>query len=202
LLDDLIARWRYSPFGTLDAAPWEVTQNAEQHVIDAIEKLGPEFVITGDIARHHSAVLEGGAIIKGPAIIGENCFIAAGSLLRGGCFLDSECIIECIIGPGSELKTSFLFHGTKLAHFNFVGDSLVGEDVNLEAGSIVANYRNEMIVKTIHIGTINTHVTKFGAVIGDHARIGANAVIAPGAVIQCGQIIGRLALIDQHPDSE
>lgn len=152
-------------------------------------------MIDGDVAWHHSATIEAEALIKGPAIIGPRCFVAAGSLLRGGTWLDADCII----GPGSELKSSFLFRGTKLAHFNFVGDSLVGEDVNLEAGSIVANYRNEMADKVIRIGTIDTGVTKFGALIGDHARIGANAVIAPGAIIERGALVRRLSLVDQHP---
>ena len=52
---------------------------------------------------------------------------------------------NCIIGPGCELKSSFLFTGSKLAHFNFVGDSVVGARVNLEAGSIIANFQNEFL---------------------------------------------------------
>lgn len=192
---ELIASWQDSLFGQIDEAPWAITQDAERHVRNATGRLGDGFVIDGDVAWHHSAMIEADALIKGPAIIGPRCFIAAGSLLRGGTWLDADCII----GPGSELKSSFLFRGTKLAHFNFVGDSLVGEDVNLEAGSIVANYRNEMTDKIIRIGTINTGVVKFGALIGDHARIGANAVVAPGAIIERGEIVRRLTLVDQHP---
>lgn len=192
---DLISGWLASPFGQIDDAPWTITQDAERHVRDAIATLGDNYVVNGDIARHHGSSIENGALIKGPAIIGARCFVAAGSLLRGGSWLDSDCII----GPGAELKSSFLFRGTKLAHFNFVGDSIVGEDVNFEAGSIVANYRNEMADKVIRIGAINTGVTKFGALIGDHARIGANAVIAPGAIIARNEIVRRLALVDQHP---
>lgn len=90
----------------------------------------------GDIALHRSAVVEDGAVLKGPLIVGMRCFIAAGAYLRGGNWLDAGCTI----GPGAELKSSFVFAGTKLAHFNFVGDSVLGADVNLEAGSIVCNY--------------------------------------------------------------
>ncbi|MBN8843401.1 MAG: transferase [Sphingomonadales bacterium] len=197
MLDELIAGWRNSPFGQINDAAWAITQHAEHHVRAAIDRLGAGYAIDDGVARHRSATVEVGALIKGPAIIGENCFVAAGALLRGGTYLDADCII----GPGSELKSSFLFNGTKLAHFNFFGDSVIGADVNLEAGSIVANYRNEMADKTIRIGAIDTGVTKFGALIGDHARIGANAVIAPGAIIRCGQIIRRLELVDQHPDA-
>jgi bifunctional N-acetylglucosamine-1-phosphate-uridyltransferase/glucosamine-1-phosphate-acetyltransferase GlmU-like protein len=59
--------------------------------------------------------------------------------LRAGVWLGEGCVV----GPGAELTSSFLFAGSKLAHFNFVGDSILGNDVNLEAGSIVANHRNE-----------------------------------------------------------
>ena len=70
---------------------------------------------------------------------------------------------------------------------NFVGDSIIGADVNIEAGVIIANYRNELESRNIRIGyreqVINTGVGKFGALVGDGSRIGANAVIAPGGVI-------------------
>jgi bifunctional N-acetylglucosamine-1-phosphate-uridyltransferase/glucosamine-1-phosphate-acetyltransferase GlmU-like protein len=94
-----------------------------------------------------------------------------------------------------------VFRGTKLAHFNFVGDSVLGEAVNLEAGSIVANHRNERADKRVAFtfdGTvIDTGVEKFGALAGDRCRIGANAVIAPGAVLKPDTIVARLALVDQ-----
>lgn len=110
---------------------------------------------------------------------------------------------DCIVGPGSELKTSFMFPRSKIAHLNFVGDSLIGSGVNIEAGAIIANYRNEFADKTIRIlhqgEAIDTGVAKFGSLIGDNARIGANAVVAPGALIAPGSKVGRLQLVDQHP---
>ena len=98
-----------------------------------------EFDISDELAVHRSAVVELGAVLKGPLILGAGCFVAAGAYVRGGNWVAERCIL----GPGAELKSSFVFGGTKLAHFNFVGDSVLGEDVNLEAGSIICNYRNE-----------------------------------------------------------
>lgn len=99
-----------------------------------------------------------------------------------------------------------MFHGSKIAHLSFVGDSLLGQNVNVEAGAVIANYRNEMDEKTIKLvvegKVINTGVEKFGAVIGDNARIGANAVIAPGAIVQRNYCLSRLGKIDQHPDAK
>ena len=92
---------------------------------------------------------------------------------------------------------------SKAAHLNFIGDSIIGSDVNLEAGSMVANYRNELSDKTIRIvqgdQVIDTGVEKFGALIGDGTRVGANAVIAPGAVLGRNARVPRLGLVDQHP---
>ena len=140
-----------------------------------------------------------GAVIKGPAIIGPNSFVAAGAYVRGGCWLEADCIL----GPGAELKSSFVFGGSKLAHFNFVGDSVLGSEVNFEAGSIIANYRNESADPTISFiyrgERVDAGAEKFGAVVGDRTRIGANAVIAPGAILPPDTIVPRLSLVDQAP---
>ena len=182
-----------------DATPWTLTSRANVIVVEVIARLRSGYRVEGSIAVHETAVVEPGAILKGPLIIGPNCFIAAGAYLRGGCWLAERCIV----GPGAELKSSFLFEGTKLAHFNFVGDSILGEGVNLEAGSIVANYRNEQADPAIAIvfdgRRIDTGVSKFGAIIGDFARIGANSVVAPGAFIAPRTIVPRLSLVDQAP---
>ena len=160
-------------------------------------RLGSGYSFRPGTAVHETAIIETGAIIKGPAIIGPRCFIAATAYLRGGVFLDEDCIL----GPGTELKSSFMFAGSKLAHFNFVGDSILGSGVNLEAGSIIANYRNEKDDKRIRIktqeGVLDTGVEKFGALCGDGVRLGANAVVAPGAVLSAGVHVPRLGLIDQ-----
>ena len=135
-----IAAFSSSPLAALtEKTPWALTTNSVLAVRRLLNGIGEEFCISDDVAIHHTTTVEAGALVKGPAVIGPRCFIAAGSLIRGGCWLEENCII----GPGSELKSSFLFAGSKLAHFNFVGDSVVGARVNLEAGSIVANFRNE-----------------------------------------------------------
>ena len=178
--------------------PWNITQRAAEHILAVFDHLDMDYVRSGDIAIHHSAQVEDNAVLKGPMIIGPNCFVAAGAYIRGGVFLEKDCII----GPNSELKTTFMFSGSKIAHLSFVGDSIIGSGVNIEAGAIVANYRNEMDDKTIRIrhpgATLETGVDKFGALLGDGCRIGANAVIAPGAVLEGGKIVRRQELIDQH----
>jgi NDP-sugar pyrophosphorylase family protein len=200
LMHRFIQGFAASRFGAESATPpWHLVSSIERLISAQIPKLGSDYRIDGNVAVHETAHLEDGAIVKGPAIIGPACFVAGTAYLRGAVFLDEHCII----GPAAELKSSLLFKGTKLAHLNFVGDSILGESVNCEAGSIVANYRNELADKRIRIAfdgeIIDTGIEKFGALIGDGVRLGANAVIAPGALITPGTVVPRLGLVDQRP---
>lgn len=199
-LADHIAAWGDSPFGSGGVREaWDVVTGLADAVALLLDTLDAGYAVAGDIAVHRTARVEAGAVLKGPVIVGPDCRIAGGSLLRGGCWLDRGCIV----GPGAELKTSLLFRGARLAHFNFVGDSILGADVNLEAGAIIANHRNELSDPRLRIayrgGVIAADTTKFGALVGDGSRIGANAVIAPGAILAPGTIVPRLGLVDQRP---
>lgn len=190
-----IASW--PALGLAIDAPWRVTQECESHVRGLLARLGPGYRREGDCAIHESALVEPGAVLKGAIIIGPEALVAAGAYLRGGVYLGRRCIV----GPSCEVKSSFLLDGSKLAHFNFVGDSLLGQGVNVEAGAIIANYRNELDGAAIRIayagGVLSTGVNKFGALVGDDCKVGANAVIAPGALLQPGTRVPRLGLVDQ-----
>lgn len=190
-----ISRSALAPWA--DLSPWALVTQAPAVVRQLLADLpADDYSVQGEIAIHRSAIVEPGALLKPPLIIGADCFIASGALLRGGCWLDAHCII----GPGAELKTSFVFSGSKLAHFNFVGDSVLGHGINLEAGSIVANYRNERDDKEVQVRVAGllqrTGCDKFGALLGDQCRIGANAVLAPGAVLAPASVIGRGQVFD------
>lgn len=187
-----LARWA-------DIDPWELTSRSPEWVRHLLAELpADEYIITDEVAVHRSTTVEMGAILKGPLILSAGCFVAAGAYLRGGNWVDANCTF----GPGAELKSSFVFSGTKLAHFNFVGDSILGQGVNLEAGSIICNYRNERASKEILIrlgsDLHRTGSTKFGAVVGDNTRLGANAVVAPGALLPPATIVRRTELCDQE----
>jgi len=197
---DYIAAFREWSFAApFDDKPWRLTAQAPEIISALLATLGGDYVLREGVAVHRSATVEVNALVKGPTIIGPACFVANSASLRGGVFLGEGCTI----GPATEVKSSFMFPGSKLAHLNFVGDSILGANVNCEAGSIIANYRNELADKRIRImaegGVIETDVDKFGALVGDGARIGANAVIAPGALVRPGTIVPRLGLVDQLP---
>lgn len=178
--------------------PWQITADTQQIIEAKISQLNAsDFIITGNVAIHKSATVEEHVVLKGPIIIGSHCFVGAQAYLRGGVYLGHYVSI----GPGCEVKSSFLFPHSALAHFNFVGDSIIGSNVNMEAGSIICNHFNEREDKSISVWLDNkvipTWSTKFGALVGDRSRIGANAVLSPGTILAKDTIVRRLSLIEQ-----
>ena len=177
--------------------PWRITGEAESIIHAKIKTLGPEFSVRHNIAIHRNAQVEDHVTLKGPLIISAECFLAAHAYLRGGVYLGEKVCI----GPGCEVKSSFILPHTTLAHFNFAGDSIIGSYVNMEAGSIIANHYNERDNKLINVmidgKKVTTQSTKFGALVGDHSKIGANAVLSPGTILLPYSIVNRLQLIEQ-----
>lgn len=177
---------------------WDITRELPALLSSSQSALGTDYTITDGIAVHHTATIEQGVVFKGPVIIGPHCFIGAHAYLRGGVFLGEGCKI----GPGCEIKSSVILNHSATAHFNFVGDSVIGSDVNLEAGAVIANHYNEREDKRIVVSHDNrllpTGTEKIGALIGDGSRIGANAVLSPGTILGKNSIVKRLELVDQN----
>lgn len=175
--------------------PWVSTSRAADIVKAFIAQLPDDYKLDGEIAIHPTATIEKDVVLKAPVIIGPNCFVASHAYLRGGVVLMGNNSI----GPGCEIKSSFVFPHSNLAHFNFLGDSIMGSHVNMEAGAIAANHFNEREDKTIFAKVsgmdIPTGTTKFGAMIGNGCKIGANAVLSPGTILEPGRIVGRLELV-------
>lgn len=177
--------------------PWLLPKEIAPLIQTAIKKLNDDYIIKGEVAIHRKAVVEEHVILKGPIIISGGCFVGAHAYLRGGVFLDENVSI----GPGCEVKSSLIMSRSALAHFNFVGDSIIGSGVNMEAGSIIANHHNDRENKIIEVvidgKKINTGIEKFGALVGDHSKIGANAVLSPGTILPQRSIVKRLELVEQ-----
>lgn len=177
--------------------PWELVQDLESIIKGMISELDDDFIINNDIAIHKTAKIESNVVLKGPIIIGKHCFVGANSYLRNGVVLGEAARI----GTSCEIKSSIIFGHSAVAHFNFIGDSIIGSHVNFEAGSITANHFNERDIKTVFVlydaEVINTGVHKFGALIGDDTKIGANAVLSPGTLLPKKSIVKRLELVEQ-----
>jgi NDP-sugar pyrophosphorylase family protein len=196
-LNDFISDFPLAKRVPEDMPPWVITARLSGLLVLVMHEQGMDFNIKNQVAIHRTATIEKGAVIKPPAIIGAGCFIACGAYLRGGVFLGESVTI----GPGCEIKSSFISSGTAVAHFNFIGDSMIGSHVNFEAGSVVANHYNERENKRILVlfeeALIDTGSEKFGALVGDHSKIGANAVLSPGTILKPLSVVKRLELIEQ-----
>ena len=182
---------------TEDLQPWEIIDNLENILLQKIKVLDNNYKIENNIAIHKTAIIEQGVILKGTVIISENCFIGAHAYLRGPIFLSKSVKV----GPSSEIKQSIIFDNAAIAHFNYIGNSIIGQNINFEAGSICANHYNERQNKNIWVtqnGTIiDTKTEKFGSLVGDNSKIGANAVLSPGTILEKCSIVKRLDLIEQ-----
>lgn len=152
---------------------WEVLPKIAQFVL---ENTALKPVLIGE-----GTVIEEGAFIKGPAIIGDNCFIANGAYIRDGAIIGNRVRV----GHSVEIKNSVILNNARIAHFNYVGDSIIGADVNFAGGAITANFRLDGAkIKIKHNGQeLETGLAKFGAIVGDSSKIGVNAVLNPGTIL-------------------
>ncbi len=119
--------------------------------------------------------------IIGPAYIGPDAEIRHGAYVREYSWICDSALV----GHASEVKHSILLPNSKAPHFNYVGDSILGPNVNLGAGVKLSNLRNDGgEVHTIIEGSrVPTGLRKFGAIIGENSQLGCNAVTNPGVVL-------------------
>lgn len=136
------------------------------------------------IAIGKGTIVEPGAYIRGPCILGENCEVRHGAYVRGFVLAGNGCVI----GHSTEVKSSILLEDVSAAHFNYIGDSILGNRVNLGAGVKLANVRLDRRNVQICDGEkrIPTNLKKLGAILGDGVQIGCNAVTNPGTVMGKG----------------
>ena len=166
--------------------PWDVLPRIEEYLSTNLRpeqngQVHNQAVIQGDVYIGEGSVIDAGALICGPVRIGRNCRIGHGAVLRKNVVVGDDCGI----GHAVELKNSLLFNGCKVAHFNYVGDSVLGTNVHLGAGVILSNYRliRGNVSVRLEGRKIETGMHKLGALIGDRTEIGCNTVLQPGTII-------------------
>jgi bifunctional UDP-N-acetylglucosamine pyrophosphorylase/glucosamine-1-phosphate N-acetyltransferase len=161
--------------------PWDML-DANAHLLAGLrsENLGTVetgVTLTGAISIGKGTVVKSGTCIEGPCIIGENCKIGPHAYIRGATSVGDDCHI----GHCTELKNSVIMGGTKVPHFNYIGDSVVGSGCNFGAGTKVANLRHDHA--SIRVCGKDTRHMKFGAVIGDGVRFGINCSVNAGTMV-------------------
>jgi UDP-N-acetylglucosamine diphosphorylase / glucose-1-phosphate thymidylyltransferase / UDP-N-acetylgalactosamine diphosphorylase / glucosamine-1-phosphate N-acetyltransferase / galactosamine-1-phosphate N-acetyltransferase len=163
--------------------PWDLLRANEIYVSSLTEN-----DIQGEI--HPSAVIEGvlhlgkgtrilpGVFIEGNVVIGENCKIGPNCYIRGNTSIGDHCHI----GQSVEIKNCLILSHTNVGHLSYIGDSVLGERVNLGAGTVVSNLRHDGKNHFSMVGDelVDTGRRKFGTIIGDHVHTGINTSIYPG----------------------
>ncbi len=183
---------RFAPHFAAEATPWDWIKRIGAALEAA--SFGPSEVkvpagvhIEGRVWLHPSVKLPSHATIIGPVYIGAKTDIRPGAFIRGNVIAGEGCVL----GNSSEFKNCLLLDGVQAPHFNYVGDSVLGNKAHLGAGVICSNLRLDQGEVTVRVGNeiVGTGLRKFGAILGDDAEVGCNAVLNPGS------ILGKRALV-------
>jgi len=154
-------------------------------VMEGAHLLGDSIFIGAD------SVVEPGVVIKGPAYIGRNTQVRHGAYVRERVLVGDNCVV----GHATEIKDSVMLDGAHAAHFAYVGDSILGNHVNLGAGTKLANLKldGSNVIVSVGRDTYDSGLHKFGAIVGDRGQIGCNAVPNPGTLLAPDCIVYALA---------
>jgi NDP-sugar pyrophosphorylase family protein len=177
----------FAAFVPADAAPWAwikaISPALTAHRFDdAMPQLPPGVHVEGLVYLHPTVKLPPTATIIGPAWIGANTEIRPGAFIRGNVIVGENCVL----GHACEFKNCLLMDRVQTPHFNYVGDSILGNGAHFGAGVICSNVRLDQKNVIIHLpggAVVDTGLKKFGAIVGDRAEVGCNAVLQPGALL-------------------
>ncbi|PID72618.1 MAG: hypothetical protein CSB34_01155 [Desulfobulbus propionicus] len=156
-------------------------------------------IVGKQISIGKGVLIEAGSYIKEPAIIGDYSEIRQGAYIRGYCIIGRRCVV----GHTTEVKHSIFLNDAKAGHFAYLGDSILGNNVNLGAGTKFANLR--FVPGNVNIRVdgknIASGLRKIGAILGDNAQTGCNSVTNPGTIIgkKCMLMPNTTAPSGYHP---
>ncbi len=169
--------------------PWEALEGITDLILRLGKELSPEEYDhpKEDVWIAKSAKVFPSAYVGGPCIIGPETEVRHCAFIRGSALVGTGCVV----GNSTELKNVILFDKVQVPHYNYVGDSILGYRAHMGAGSITSNVKSDKLPVTVRCGEekMPTGRKKVGAMIGDEAEIGCNAVMNPGTVI------GRCAIV-------
>jgi NDP-sugar pyrophosphorylase family protein len=157
--------------------------------------------VKGEVYIGSRSLVRSGTYIEGPVYIGEDCEIGPNAYLRPNTYIGDRCRI----GNACEIKSSIIMNGTKISHLSYVGDSVIGENVNFGAATIAANLRldhKEISFRENGL-VIQTGLRKLGVLCGDNVNVGTNTNLEPGVRIGANAMIGPNVTVseDIEPDT-
>lgn len=163
--------------------PWEAIPNISDYVLELGPKLDKKIYrerYPGIWIARNADIYENCFILP-PCIIGERAVLRSSAFIRGGVIIGNDCVI----GNSSELKNCIIFNEAQVPHFNYVGDSILGYRSHLGAGAITSNVKSDKTPISVQTprGKVDTGLKKLGAMVGDYAEVGCNAVLNPGTIL-------------------
>jgi len=178
------------PWHLLDANKF-LLNNIKQDIKGKVEE---NVQIIGDVRIGKNTLIRSGSYIIGPCYIGENSLIGPNAFIRPFTSIGDDCHIGM-----SEIKNSLIFSNTSIPHFNYIGDSIICENVNLGAGTKISNLRfdNNNIKMKINEKLIDSGRRKLGAIIGPNSQTGINSSIMCGKKIGEGSVIGAHTIVNE-----
>ncbi|MFC1486024.1 hypothetical protein ACFL55_03250, partial [Candidatus Latescibacterota bacterium] len=137
--------------------------------------------LSGNVIVLPGTTIRSGSYILGPTIIGENSTIGPNSFINGCCIIGPRSFV----GQSAELKSSILMGQNSLAHFSYIGNSILGREVSISAGVITAvrRFDRKSVALKIGLKVIDTGTNKLGVIIGDGTQVGVGVLIYPGRSI-------------------
>jgi bifunctional UDP-N-acetylglucosamine pyrophosphorylase/glucosamine-1-phosphate N-acetyltransferase len=168
-------------------------KNIKTKIIGKVEK---NCQIKPPIIIEKGTIIKSGAYIQGPVYIGKNCQIGPNCYIRPFTSIEDNCVI----GQAVEIKNSIISQGSRICHLSYAGDSVIGENCNLSAGTILANLRfdGKNVHSIVKGKLVDTQRKKFGAVLGNNVKTGINVSIMPGVLIGSNSVIGPHSLVKEN----
>ena len=164
--------------------PWEMLPKIKELAKRLVENGIEGYTILSDgVLVGENVKIYATATIEGPTVIGSGTEVRPGAFIRGGVITGEGCVI----GNSSELKNCILLDRVQIPHYNYIGDSILGNKAHTGAGTICSNLKSDGKNVVIH-GDIDleTGLRKIGGILGDGADVGCGSVINPGTVIGKG----------------
>jgi len=186
-----LKEWRdvVYPWHLLDANE-EILKKINKKIDGIIEK---NTEIKGNVIIGKNSKILSGTYIEGPVVIGENCKIGPNCYIRPFTSIGNFCHV----GNACEIKNSIILDNSNTPHQNYVGDSIIGENCNMGAGSKVANLRldKKNIFVFLNGKKLNAKRRKLGVIMGDNVQTGINSMLNIGSIIGNNCNIGPGALV-------
>lgn len=173
---------------------WEVTPEIKSYITRFIKKKLKGFkTYKNNVLVGEGTIIKTNVVFEGKCIIGKNCIIGPNSYFREGVIIGDNSKV----GFSCEIKNSIILNNTHISHLSYVGDSIIGSNVNIAAGVICTNFRfdeKEIVIK-VKNKIYKTRQVKFGSIVGDNVKIGSNAVLNPGTILSIGCVVWPLTKV-------